>query len=45
MNLVIRIAIGAGLFVAGYWLGREVGRAQSGQPDLQGTEGQESLQP
>jgi hypothetical protein len=33
MNLVIRIAIGTGLFIAGYWLGKEVGRAESEQPD------------
>jgi hypothetical protein len=44
MNLVIRIAIGAGLFVVGYWLGREVSRAESGQADLQGLTGPDARQ-
>jgi hypothetical protein len=35
MNQVFRIAIGVGLLVFGYWLGREVGRAESGRSDPQ----------
>ena len=32
---LIRISIGFGLFYAGYWFGREVGRAESEQSGLQ----------
>jgi hypothetical protein len=45
MNLVMRIASGAGLFVFGYWLGREVGRAESARPDPQGSDAPQTLQP